>query len=444
MSLQGLIARSRFSKIPRVWLVASGGWMGRGLQIAAQLAAVRIITDNLGISGYSAFAVLVSLNGWLVLSDLSIATGLQNFVSEARVSGADIEDTIVTGTVLSFFATTGSIVMLLISGPALSAGLLGFAGLTPDEALFSFWAVCLCLGASTFGSIAYRIWFAEHRGYLANLLPALATTAGTALLWLTTRQHMPYPLTMAIIGYYLPVAVVPLVALGLRIARVRGSGRFNRQLIRPILRRGFHFWVFGILAACVLQIDYIIISQVLGERDVALYSIVARLFALVLFVYAALLAALWPVCAEMTSRQEWDKLLRLVIRYMTIGAGIVVVSGTVFFVARTHIVDLLGPKLNVSITYTLLALMVGYTLIRVWTDTFAMILQSMNDLKILWIVVPLQAVSSAAFQYLGATYFGINGLVAGLILCFLATTVWALPYRFYWHVKRSATLQTNG
>jgi len=444
MLLQNLPAWFRLSKIPRVWLVAGGGWMGRGLQIVAQLAAVRIITDNLGISGYSAFAVLVSLNGWLVLSDLSIATGLQNFVSEARVSGARIEDTIVTGTVLSFLATAASIIMLLISGPALSTALLGFASLTPNEALFSFWAVCLCLGASTFGSIAYRIWFAEHRGYLANLFPALATAGGTALLWLTTRQEMSYPLTVAIIGYYLPVAVVPLVALGVRIARVRRSGCFDRQLVRPILKRGFHFWIFGILAACVLQIDYIIISQVLGERDVALYSIVARLFALVLFIYAALLAALWPVCAEMTSRQEWDRLQRIVLRYMMIGAGIVMISGAVFFIARTYIVELLGPTLNVSITNTLLGLMICYTLIRVWTDTFAMILQSMNDLKILWIVVPVQAVSSAMFQYIGATYYGINGLVFGLILCFLTTTVWALPYRFYWHVKGSAISQKNG
>jgi len=443
MPTLGRIARMRLSAIPRVWLVAGGGWAGRGMQIVAQLAAVRIMTDSLGLSGYGAFAVLVSLNGWIILSDISIATGLQNFISEARVAGARTGDIIITGTVLSLLATGASLSILVLAGPFLSTALLGFSGLGRSEMLFAFYAVCLCLGAATFGGIAYRIWFAEHRGYLSNLLPALATVAGTGLLWLMTRTPTSYPLTLAVLGYYLPVAIIPLVALCARIVAVRHEGAFNRALVRPILQRGFQFWVFGILAAGVLQVDYIVLSQVLGEEDVALYSIVARLFALLLFLYASLLSALWPVCAEMTGRQEWDKLLRMVRRYMAIGAAMVVAGGFAFLVLRTHIVDLLGPRLDISIDATLLGLMTVYAMIRVWTDTFAMILQSMNDLKILWLVVPLQAVLSGTFQYLGATYYGINGLVAGLILCFLATTVWALPYRFLWHAKRSASAQVR-
>ena len=44
--------------VPRVWLVAGGGWIGRGLQVVAQLVAIRILTDGLGTEGYGAFAVL--------------------------------------------------------------------------------------------------------------------------------------------------------------------------------------------------------------------------------------------------------------------------------------------------------------------------------------------------------------------------------------------------
>ena len=54
-------------RIPKIWLVAGGGWIGRGLQVVSQLVAVRILTDSLGTHGYGMFAVLASLTALTIL-----------------------------------------------------------------------------------------------------------------------------------------------------------------------------------------------------------------------------------------------------------------------------------------------------------------------------------------------------------------------------------------
>jgi len=426
----------RTIRIPRVWLVAGGGWVGRAMQILAQLAAVRIMTDSLGVSGYGAFAVLVSLNGWLILSDLCIATGLQNFVSQAKAAGSQVNDIVITAAVLSLAATCASLLLLLLAGPFLSRALLGnFSSLAQNEMLFAFYAVCLCIGASALGSIAYRVWFAEHRGYLSNLLPAVATVAGTMLLWLAARQDFAQPLTASVLAYYLPVAIIPLVALGMRIRDAARRGRFNGALVGPLLQRGFRFWIFGVLAAGVLQVDYIVMSQVLEEADIALYSIVARLFAMVLFMYSALLAALWPLCTEMASRRDWDSLIRAMRRYLLLGLAFAVLSGAVLLAINPWIMGLLSPALGIVVPGGIIVLMTVYVLIRIWTDTFAMVLQSMDDLRVLWIVTPVQSLLSIGLQTVGAQQFGLVGLICGLIACFVLTTAWALPYRVLHHVR---------
>jgi len=406
------------------------------MQIVAQLAAVRIMTDSLGVSGYGAFAVLVSLNGWLILSDLCIATSLQNFVSQARASGSEVDDIVITAAVLSLAATATSLLLLLLAGPILSRALLGnFSGLATDEMLFSFYAVCLCIGGSALGSVAYRVWFAEHRGYLSNLLPAIGTVAGTMLLWLVARQGFAQPLTMSVLAYYLPVAVIPLVALAMRIRVAARCGRFDGALVGPLVRRGFRFWIFGVLAAGVLQVDYIVLSQVLEDSDVALYSIVARLFAMVLFMYSALLAALWPICTEMTSRKDWSGLTRTLRKYLLLGMAFALVSGAVLLVINPWVMGLLSPALGIVVPGAIIGLMTIYVLVRIWTDTFAMVLQSMDDLRVLWVVTPVQSLLSIGLQTLGAQYFGMVGLICGLIACFVLTTAWALPYRFLHHVR---------
>jgi len=423
--------------VPRVWLVAGGGWIGRGLQVVAQLVAIRILTDGLGTEGYGAFAVLGSLVGWLALSDFSIAISLQNHISERRADGRDADDIIFTASILSAMAAGAFALVLWLAGPWLSALLLGEFDLDPHIGTLAFYAMALPGIGTALGGVAYKIWFAEHRGYLSNLVPAAGTMLGTMAVWLAVRAQPEALLPWTVLLYYAPLAILPLLALAWRAFRAR-SHRFRGDLVRPLIHRAFRFWFFGVLAAAVLQVDYIIMAQVLPARDIVVYNVASKIFQLVFFVYNALLMALWPVCSEAIARGEWSRIFPMIRRYIVIGAGFTLSCGIGIALFNPLVVNIVAPTLAAPLPFVVIALLTFYTVVRIWSDTFSMLLMSMNDLKILWLVVPVQSLLSIALQTLGASWFGLPGLIIGLIACFMLTVVWVLPMRCRSYTRRLA------
>lgn len=420
-------------RIPQVWLVAGGGWLGRGLQVAAQLIAVRILTDSLGTRGYGAFAVLASLAGWLALSDFSIAISLQNHISERRASDRESEDIVFTATLLSLAAAAIAAILLLLLGPWLAALLLGDLDATsPGNGTLAFYAMALPGIGTALGGVVYKIWFAQHRGYLSNLLPAAGTVIGTAAVWLVRGGDPEARLIWSILVYYAPLALLPMTALAWTAFRAR-QHRFRHDLVAPLLHRAARFWIFGVLAAGVLQVDYIIMAQMLPPRDIVVYNVASKIFLLVFFVYNALLLALWPVCSEAIARGEWTKIFALVRRYVTLGIAFVLVSGVGVAIVNGYLVRLIAPSLGQPLPTIVIVLLTAYTAVRIWTDTFAMIVQSMNDLTILWITVPIQSMLSIGLQTLGAKLYGLPGLIVGLTACFVLTVGWILPLRCVSH-----------
>ena len=423
-------------QIPRVWLVAGGGWLGRGLQVAAQLIAVRILTDSLGTRGYGAFAVLASLAGWLALSDFSIAISLQNHISERRASEQEAEDIIFTATILSLAAATIAAVVLFLSGPWIATLLLADLSVTsPANGTLAFYAMALPGIGTALGGVVYKIWFAQHRGYLSNLLPAAGTIIGTTAVWMVQAGDPQTRLIWSILLYYAPLALLPIAALTWTAFRARRH-RFRRDFVSPLVRRAARFWIFGLLAASVLQVDYIIMAQMLPPRDIVIYNVASKIFLLVFFVYNALLLALWPVCSEAIARGEWSTIFALVRRYVTLGLAFVLVSGLAIAIGSGYLVRIIAPSLAQPLPTTVILLLTIYTGVRIWTDTFAMILQSMNDLPILWITVPIQSALSIGLQVLGVRLFGLPGLIVGLTACFVLTVGWILPLRCAWHARR--------
>ncbi|SFO10864.1 MATE family efflux transporter [Sphingomonas sp. OK281] len=426
-------------RVPSIWLVAGGGWIGRGIQVIAQLVAVRILIQGLGTAGYGVFAVLASLNGWLLLSDFCIGISLQNHISERRAAGQDTEDLILTGALLSLGAVCIMGLVVLLIGPWLSHMVLGEVGfLSASDRTLAFYAVAFPGIGTALGTVMYRIWFARHRGYLSNLVPAAGTVIGTASVWALQHTHAEPRIALATAFYYAPLAVLPLIALAATVARARRNHRFHRELVRPLLSRAFRFWVSGLLAAAVLQVDYIIMVQVLDVHDIVIYSVATKLFLLIFFVYNALLQALWPVCSEAIARHDWHSVRTIVNKYIAFGVVFTLVAGVGVAIVNPWIVRLLAPGLNTPIPMIVIALLTFYIMIRVWTDTFAMVLQSMNDLLLMWLVAPIQSLLSIGLQILGARWFGLPGVIGGLIGCFVLTAVWVLPLRCWLHARRDA------
>ncbi len=436
------ILRSRV-RVPTVWLVAGGGWIGRGIQVIAQLLAVRILIEAIGTQGYGVFAVMASLSGWLILSDLCIGISLQNHISTRRATDDPSDDLIFTGAALALLTTTVAGALLIVLAPWLSRLLLGeFSFLSVAERTLVFCAMVLPGVGTALGTVVYRVWFAQHRGYLSNLVPAAGTVFGTAAVWLIARfaGAIDFPIATSVLVYYLPIALLPVGALGFTIYRVGKHHRFRRDLVRPIMSRALKFWFSSLLATAILGVDYIVMTRTLSVQEIVIYSVATKLFLLIFFVYNALLQALWPVCTEAIAKHDWNTVNALAKKYTLIGMVFTLIAGIGVAITNHWIVRILAPGLDMPLPLPLIVMLTLYTMMRVWNDMFGMILQSMNDLIVLWLVAPIQAVLSITLQALGAYWFGLPGLVAGLTACFLLTSAWVTPVRVWRHARRDQRL----
>ena len=340
------VSESRPARVPRHLLVAGSAWGSRIVTAVVQLVSVRILMQILGLDGYAAFALLAGLVGWFSLSDFGMGTSLQNYISERRASDSDYEDLIGLVGLLSSALLLGLLGAFYLLSPHM--GPLFFQNvhfLSDAQKSRLFFVNGVMLSGYGVGSIAYKIWYAEHQGHLANIAPALAALCGLGGLLLVRAAIPVEPLLVSVAVFVGPTAVLPLGALLLRSARAAArTGRGgNKQAGMALMRRALRFWCFALMSAAILQVDYIVMSQFLPAHDIAIYNLSTKIFGLAFFIYNAVLMALWPVLAEAFSRRQWGVADAYLRKYLGLGLSFMALCTLALLWLMPVVVGLLAP-----------------------------------------------------------------------------------------------------
>jgi len=432
------VAVARPPRISRHLLVAGSAWASRIVTALVQLASVRILMDSLGLENYAVFALLTALAGWLTLADLGIGVSVQNHISESRAKGQRYDELIAASGMIAVMLLLVTVIALYFISPYVAPQFLThFTFMNEGEKVQLFFlAGAFSIGFGV-GSIAYKVWYAEQRGHLSNIVPTIASIVGFVGLLMSSQAPVEERLFLSLVAFLAPTAFLPLAALAMQQFRCdyKHSERKLSDTVRIIMKRGLHFWFFAVMAAGVLQIDYIVMSQFLDAHDIAAYNLSTKIFGLAFFFYYAILLALWPIFAEALANRKWEAVRRHVRKYLIFGLIFMFVCTTLLMWLMPVAVEILAPKETIIIPVGFILLLGIYQMIRVWTDTFSMVLQSMNDLKPFWIYVPIQAILSIALQWALVPVYGINGIILGLIASFAFTVIWALPLAVWKHYQ---------
>jgi O-antigen/teichoic acid export membrane protein len=204
-----------------------------------------------------------------------------------------------------------------------------------------------------------------------------------------------------------------------------------------MIRRSGSFWFINAMAAGVLSVDYIIMSQYLPAGDIVSYGITAKIFALAAFLYTSLYAALWPHFTEAITMGDWASVKRELKKSFLFGVTIVLMVTLILWAFMPDIIRILSPNEALLIPSSFILLFGVYHLLLAWVHGYAVILQSMSDTRVLLVWTTVQAGLSIFFQILLVQKMGMYGIVLGLILSFLLTAVWVVPKRVFHHFDMS-------
>lgn len=420
-------------RIPGHLLVAASAWGSRVVTAITGLLSIRLLLKSLGEEHYALFAVLSGLQGWYMLTDAGLGVSLQNYISELRARDRAYDSYVSATIMIMLLLVSFNVLVLYLISPWLSDFVLkSFPTIGGNEKIQAFFWVGILLMLSCFGGVVYKIWYAEQKGYLANIVPAVAAIISLIGLVAVEYFELENKLLWNIIAMFFPQALFPLLVL-LKQSCTNYSvwQHIQIEIVVNLLKRAGKFFFFSIMAAGVLQIDYIMMSQFLQPHDIIIYNLATKIFSLVFFVYSAILSALWPVCSEAIALNKWENVNKYLQKYICIGIGIVIFATIILLFIMPEVIHVISPQKNYTIPVLFVILLGAYYIIRVWTDSMATVLMSMSYLKPLWVFVPVQALFSALLQWILIPRLGIYGVVIGISGSFLLTVTWGLPLAYF-------------
>jgi O-antigen/teichoic acid export membrane protein len=406
--------------------VALSAWLARTVTAGAQLLAVRLLLRQLGTDSYSAWAVLVSLTAWFLLSDLGLGQALQNLVARRLASG--------DGAQREVRAAVGALVgcgvvlalLLILGSPWIGNALLASSVGDPSSRRSCVVLSGVLLIAGSWSTFAAKVWYAQGHGIRANVLPTLAAlSALLAVAWLPARFPDSARLQVALAAWLLPTAVVGALSVGWIFASARPRTHTPPQ--EPIFRRALAFCSYAVLGIATLNVDYVILARAVEPSEVVGYNLASKLFGFLFFFYTATLAAYSPTVSAAHADGRLDQVYSTLKRHMTVCTAVFIVVLLGLWQALPTILTTGFRASDVAVAPTLFAAMSLLYLVRIWADGYAMFLGAIDQFSLLGRFLPLQAVVSIGLQALFAHRFGALGVVLGLLASYLLTVSWGFP-----------------
>ena len=407
--------------------------ISRFLYVAITLYTIKVITGLITVNEYAVFSIIINVCTWYLLVDLGIGSSLQNYITEKNILSEKIADFALIAYILLILLSFIWLIFLFFLSPYASHFLFKQFEIKNGQHLFFVSSV---IGILTgVGTVSYKILNALKLNYLPSLFSAIgAIFSLVIILVLKNRINLNlFGISISYLSGTFLAAVIPFIYFANQFIQTfvkRNIKQMFYESSKLILTRGLKFWIFNLFSALVLQIDYIVMSQLVSAGEITNYNIIMRVFGIGFMVYTMLLNAVWPSFTEMNILNKSEEIIQKCFSFIKIGIlGTIILSVGLFFFQKNIFALLASFPIKVSSIVIILIMI--YYMIRVWTDTFSIVLLSSNSFKPLMIFTPLQALLAILFELVLGAKFGITGIVSGLIISFLCTVSWALPYYSY-------------
>lgn len=418
-------------KIPGYYFVTLSGWFFKILTAILQLLIIKILFKNLGPEYYSQFAILAGLFPWFILSDLGLGSSLQNEISNRKASGQEYKDVIQVAFEAILCLSVALILSLFGLFYIVTRHLPQILGSGIEQRAILFFI--LFSSMTSLVTVLGKVYFAEKKGYVSHFLNFLCILLSYLFLHLLDGKDPKEDYIISVFIYFSSPALVGLILMSWRyiITKSKISFKNKLSLIKSIARPSKDFFLYTFVALVVLQLDYVFLAAFSDDQNILQYNALAKTFAFAFFFYNAVLQSLWPEFSEAQKKKNVIWLKKTITFNILYGFIAYICFGLIIFYFKKEILEnILGFK-NIFIGPSLILAFTVYYLLRIWTDIYAIYLQSTGNAQILWKVIPFQALVSFGFQFFLVPRFGAMGVVLSLIASFILTVAWFLPYASY-------------
>jgi len=412
-------------------------WISKVISAALQFLNLKLFLVYLGIDNYALIVVLINVQSYFMIMDMSIGYGLQNYFTKAVSKSKNVD--IVGSTALFITILT----ILILGGVAcISSNFITkflFSNLQATSvnlnSLFIF-SACIFM-ANAFANLSTRILYATHQGHIPNILTAIANITSIILVLLITKfsnfNELKLFISIAIIT--LPNVLLSLTALVLLAKKYNFSIlKVKLRIIKILYCKSIYFWIIGLLALFILQVDYLILAQTVTPSDIVTYNILSKIYSVFYILFTTALLTLWPILTQEYHKNNFQEMKAYIRKYLYLGFIFYIIVGIIVLISKDFILEFLA-KGTITLTVQLILFYTLYQVIAIWVGMFATVLQSIDDTKFLAIWTFIQALITIPLEYYLSLHYGVLGLILALIISFSVTGAIALPLRVKYKLR---------
>jgi O-antigen/teichoic acid export membrane protein len=419
-----------------LWSIAASVF-SKGLALLVMLLSVSWTLPYLGAERFGVWMTIASFVGMLIFLDLGIGNALTNHVADAAAT-AD------PGSLAS--RISGGLGLVFIVGVLASSLLSALVAVLPwariikvqdplvqNEIKDALYLFSILFGLSLFNNGVQRVFAGLQRSFEAHLASAIGSLLSILTLsQAAANQAGVAALLLATLGWQ---SASSLILLYLLIKRgqlqLRGIGAAIHAGKTPLLKTGGLFFVLQIGTMVGWGADSVIVSSTLGAAQVAMYSVVQRLFQLVSVPLAMVNAPLWSAYANADACND-RQFIRTTLKkniYTTVAAAIL---GCAILLGAGQMLVVWWTKSAIAVPMSLLAVFAVWTVCESMGNALAMMLNGCGIVREQVVTVVVLTVLALPAKLLFVNLLGVQGMIAVYIFLYCAAVL-----IFYGFVFRS-------
>ncbi len=424
-------SKERYRRAALTALSAGGA---RAVSLLTVLVSIPLALGYLGPERYGVAVTITALTTILVFADFGLGNGLMNLLASAigREDERDVRRSIAS----AFFMLCGlaAVLAVVLYGLYLVvpwAAFMNVSSADSEEVRTAVGVFMISVVLNLPLSIVQRIQLAFQQGYVNSLWNAVASAIAVIALLavIQLRAGLPWVVLTLVGGPVLANVLnwISLFAARRPDLRPRWSAATWPEG-RRLARIGFLFFILQLAVAVAYQSNVVVATRVIGPAAATDYSVTLRLFLVVPTIVNMLLLPLWPAYSEAIARGDARWVSRTLRTSILVALSLSGLSSVVLVVfGRPILRAWTGNDVGADVP-----LLLGMGVWAVLSNTFNAVAMLLNGATIMRFQIvtalPMTVVSLAA-SIGGAYWFGVAGIVWGMLLAYLLCT--AVPTVLY-------------
>lgn len=393
---------------------------------------VPVLLNELGSIKYGIFTTVFSVLMWTLIFNNGLGNSLKNLLIVSFLNNKleDARHYIATTYIVSGFVMIGLLSAII---PLISL-------FDWNELLNTEPSEVSLVELSTFLYISVTVFFLVTIGsYIVSIYSAKKITMIQHLLTFIQYSFYMLLIYLFVLNNNLNlVSVISIYGVASMFAYLFFNIRFfrsNRELIpkmknvsfdhfKKIFSLGKDFLVIQLTLIILFSTDNILIITMLGPKDVTTYSIIYKLFSMIIVILNVIMGSLWPNFTEAYEKKDIAWIKKVLKMLIVIFLAVVTLAIILGYFLDAVLIIWLGTVLDYP--KLLIIIMVVYVFVHSISSIFGSLLSSINKVKEQRIMVIIQAAVNIPLSvfFVKVIDLGISGIILGTVISLLISAIW--------------------